>query len=233
MGGSAGIGFAAAHCFAEAGARVAIAARRQAQLGGALAELPSQRCSGHSVDGTNAEELGRFFAGFESIDHLVISFGSSGDSGPFGAGASDLARSHLEEKFLSHLCVLEHALPVMALSGSVTIVTGGAAETAYAGTLAWAAADGAMQSIIPTLAVELAPLRVNAVAPGIVDTQWWQKVSDDEREAKFAGFAQASAVGRVGTPHDVGHAIRFLAENTFVTGIVLTVDGGAHLKRRG
>ena len=81
----------------------------------------------------------------------------------------------------------------------------------------------------PILAAELRPLRVNAVTPGVVDTPWWDFVDAEQRRAVFADYAGKSPVGRVGTPDDIAKAIAFLISDSFVTGHVLTCDGGLRL----
>ena len=82
---------------------------------------------------------------------------------------------------------------------------------------------------VPPLAVELAPLRVNAVSPGVIDTQWWHGMPAEQRGAFFQAAAAASPVGRIGTARDVAGAIRHLAGAGFVTGTVLECAGGANL----
>src|SRR5947199_158144 len=75
-------------------------------------------------------------------------------------------------------------------------------------------------------AAELAPVRVNAVSPGVIDTDWWSELPEDARRARFDEFAAALPVGRIGTPEDVADAIVYLIGATFVTGQILAVDGG-------
>ena len=91
------------------------------------------------------------------------------------------------------------------------------------------AINGALESMLGTLARELAPLRVNAVSPGVIDTAWWDKLPEAARTELFEQQARTLPVGRVGRPDDVAHAIRFLMENTFMTGSVIECDGGLRL----
>ena len=94
---------------------------------------------------------------------------------------------------------------------------------------ATAAVNGAIEALVRTLAVELAPVRVNAVSPGIVATPTWDAMAAEDRDAMFERLAAALPVGRVGTADDLGAAVWLLLTNGFVTGIVLPVDGGHRL----
>ena len=85
--------------------------------------------------------------------------------------------------------------------------------------------------MVPPLAAELAPVRVTAVSPGIIDTAWWAGMPAGQKDAYFQGVAAASPVGRVGHPEDVAAAILYLAGNSFITGTVLDVSGGLTLAR--
>lgn len=95
-------------------------------------------------------------------------------------------------------------------------------------TAALAAVNAGIEAIVPVLAVELAPHRVNAVSPGVVDTGWWDFLGE-AKPAAFEQLASGTPVGRVGTPADIAAAITFLIDNTFTTGVALRVDGGARL----
>jgi len=78
--------------------------------------------------------------------------------------------------------------------------------------------------MVPTMARELAPIRVNAVSPGIVSTRWWLDKPD-----LFKALSEKAPLGRAGKPEEIADAVAFLVRNTFVTGVVLDVDGGLHL----
>ncbi|MEU2714663.1 SDR family oxidoreductase [Streptomyces sp. NPDC007205] len=125
--------------------------------------------------------------------------------------------------------MLQAALPALRRDGSVTLVTAASARAALPGTAGLAAINGALEAMVPPLAVELAPLRVNAVSPGVVDTPWWDGVPAGQRRALFDGFAAITPVGRIGRPGDIARAIHLLAANDFMTGVVLEATGGATL----
>jgi NAD(P)-dependent dehydrogenase (short-subunit alcohol dehydrogenase family) len=91
-------------------------------------------------------------------------------------------------------------------------------------------ANAALESLVPTLALELQPLRVNAVAPGAIATAWWSNLPDQAREELFAHIASATPVKRIGRPEDVAQVISLFIANTFVTGTIVDCAGGAHLR---
>ena len=115
------------------------------------------------------------------------------------------------------------------MRGSIVFVSGVAATTPMRGGSATAAVNGAVEALVRTLAVELAPVRVNAVSPGIVATPTWDGMAAEDREAMFARLAGALPAGRVGVADDLAEAIWLLLTNGFVTGITLPVDGGHRL----
>jgi NAD(P)-dependent dehydrogenase (short-subunit alcohol dehydrogenase family) len=229
VGGSAGIGEAAARAFAAAGAQVTITGRDKDRLDAAAQRI------GHPVgvagfDAADGPAVAGFFATAGPFDHLVLaaSPGAVG-SGPFAALEEQALRQAFDGKFFAHVKVLQAARPRLRADGSVTIVSAVSARAAYPGAAGLAAVNGALEAMVPTLAVELAPLRVNAVSPGIIDTQWWDGLPGEQRAGFFAAAAAASPAGRVGRPEDVAAAIVYLASAGFVTGTVLECTGGANL----
>lgn len=86
-----------------------------------------------------------------------------------------------------------------------------------------------MAALVPILAAELKPIRVNGVSPGVIDTPWWDVFPDDQKQAMFETYAAKSLVGRVGRPEDVAKAIAFLIADSFMTGHTLICDGGLRL----
>jgi NAD(P)-dependent dehydrogenase (short-subunit alcohol dehydrogenase family) len=149
--------------------------------------------------------------------------------GPIATLDEAALRQAFEGKVFAHINAIQAALPRLRADGSVTIITAASARAAFAGTAGIAAANGALETIIAPLAVELAPRRVNAVSPGVIDTQWWHGMPDDQRQAYFAAVAAVTPVRRVGTPDDVAGAIMYLAGAGFITGTVLECTGGSNL----
>ncbi len=120
----------------------------------------------------------------------------------------------------------------MRKDGSLTFIAAVSADAAMPGTAGLAASNGVLTTLTPLLAAELQPLRVNAVSPGVIDTPWWDFVPGEQRQAIFADYAGKTPVRRIGTADDIARAIDFLIKDSFMTGHVLTCDGGLSLRPR-
>jgi len=239
IGASAGIGEATARAFAARGAAVIITGRSKERLEAAVRRIGHPVLTAE-VDATSREALDAFFdttgldtTGFDTtgtVDHLVLcaSPGAVG-AGPISGLDEAALRQAFDGKFFAHVKALQAALPKLRPDGSVTMVTAASARAAFPGTAGIAAVNGALETIVAPLAVELAPLRVNAVSPGVIDTHWWNALPEDQRRAYFGSVAAVSPVRRVGRPDDVAEAIVYLAGAGFVTGTVLACDGGSSL----
>jgi NAD(P)-dependent dehydrogenase (short-subunit alcohol dehydrogenase family) len=225
MGGTSGIGLATAKAAGALGAEVIVTGRDEQKLRSAVAELGSG-AGGVRVDAVERDQLERFFGEIGRIDHLVLALSRSAGGGPIAS--LDLAdlRAGFEGKFWPHLTALQVALPSIQHAGSVTFISAGSAGAPYAGAAGLAAINGALEAMVPALAVELKPIRVNAVSPGVIDTPWWHGLPEEDRKALFAQYGAASPVGRIGVPDDVAQAIISVISNGYITGTVLTVDGG-------
>ena len=229
IGASAGIGEATAQAFVARGAAVTITGRSKERL-----DQAAQRI-GHPVlaaelDATSRGALDAFFATTGMIDHLVLSASPGAVAvGPIAALDEAALRQAFDGKFFAHVKAIQAALPRLRRDGSVTMVTAASARAAFPGTAGIAAANGALETIVAPLAVELAPLRVNAVSPGVIDTHWWNALPEDHRRAYFDSVAAVTPVRRVGKPDDVAEAIVYLAGAGFVTGTVLECTGGSNL----
>jgi NAD(P)-dependent dehydrogenase (short-subunit alcohol dehydrogenase family) len=225
VGASSGIGRATALMLAERGFDVLAIARNATKL----AELGSAVRT-HAADAADSSAIRAAYEAFGRFAHLILAPSSSRGMGTFTD--LDLAelRGGFDGKFWPFAVSLQQALPFLESAGSVTFVTAASAGNSIPGTAGLAAINGALEAMVPVLAVELAPRRVNAVSPGVVDTPWWNSFPDQTREAVFAQFAAETTVGRVASAADIGGAIRFVIENPYVTGNVLRMDGGARLR---
>lgn len=229
IGASAGIGEATARSFAAAGAAVTITGRAKDRLDAAAKRI-GYPVETREIDATDAAAVAGFFGGIDTVDHLVLaaSPGAVG-LGPFTDLDEGALRQAFDGKFFAHFTVLKAALPKLGAGASVTVLSAVSATMAYPGTAALAAVNGALESMVRPLAVELAPVRVNAVSPGAIDTPWWHFMPEPQRAAFFESAAANTPAGRAGRAEDVADAVLFLAGQGFMTGIVLPVTGGAHL----
>lgn len=228
MGGSSGIGLATARVLVEAGAEVMITGRSPDKIATAVAQL-GERARGSAVDATSIPHLQTFFREYGAFSHLVIAVSGAAGSGAFRSLDLQDLRHGFEAKFWPQVAIAQISLETLQRDGSITFITAGSARKAIPGAVGLAAINGALNTMIPTLAVELRPLRVNAVSPGIIATPWWDRVPDSFRQDVFAQSAANAPAGRVGQPEDVAQAIIFLIQNTFVTGSIIDCDGGARL----
>jgi NAD(P)-dependent dehydrogenase (short-subunit alcohol dehydrogenase family) len=228
IGGTSGIGLAAARRLVGEGMTVTIAGRDKQRLAAAGASLAG-KVNLRPLDAADRAQVRDFFGALGAFDHLVLALGSGRGFGPFATLDLDQVRLGFEEKVWPHLSCAQAALPTIRKDGSITFISAVSAQMTAPGTAGLAAANGALAVVTPILAAELKPLRVNAVTPGVVDTPWWDFLSAGQREAAFAEYAGKTPVGRVGAPDDVAKAIAFLIGDSFVTGHVLTCDGGLRL----
>jgi NAD(P)-dependent dehydrogenase (short-subunit alcohol dehydrogenase family) len=227
FGGTSGIGEAAARAFAQRGDDVVVAGRSRERLDAALGRL-GNGTRGEAVDAADGAAVRELAAAHAPIDVLVLAPSGGAGGGPFANLALDDLRAGFEGKLWPQVTALQAALPAMAADGAVVLVTAGSARAALPGTSGLAAINGALEAMVAPLAAELAPLRVNAVSPGVIDTPWWEQQPDAMRAAAFEAFAHVPA-GRIGRPDDVAEAIVALATNTYVTGSVLDCAGGGQL----
>ena len=220
MGGTSGIGLAVAEKLVAEGAEVIVTGRDPERL----AAVKDRVTVAEQVDGTVEVDVVAFFERVGVIDHLVLvlSPGAVG-FGPLRDLPFANVKAAVEGKLYPYLFAIQRA----SVTGSITMISAASARAAYPGTVALAAVNGAIERIVSPLAAELAPVRVNVVAPGVIDTPWWSFLPEEQRKAQFAEVGAAVPAGRVGTASEVADAVAYVIGATFVTGTILPVDGGA------
>ena len=204
IGASGGIGGATADAFASAGADVA-------------------RPTRDALDITDDASVEAFFATEGAFDHVVIAAAKT-KTGPVAALALDDAQAAMNSKFFGAYRVARAAK--VNDGGSITFVSGFLSQRPSATSVLQGAINASLEALARGLALERAPVRVNTVSPGLVDTPLYAAMSDADRQAMFDKAAARLPARRVGQPEDIAGAILFVATNPFATGSTVTVDGG-------
>lgn len=219
MGGSSGIGLATAATLTRHGIDVTVTGRDESKLAAIRGEL----AGAVQLDGTDRVGVADFFSGYGEFEHLVLAFSpGAGALGPI----RELSMEAVEAAFSGKLFAYLHAIREARVTGSITMISAASARSALAGTVALAAVNGSIERAVSPLAAELAPVRVNAVSPGVIDTPWWSFLSAGQRQAQFDATAAGLPVGRIGRASDVADAVSYIVHASFVTGTILPVDGG-------
>jgi NAD(P)-dependent dehydrogenase (short-subunit alcohol dehydrogenase family) len=184
---------------------------------------------GHQVDGTSREQIAALAEAIGPIDWLIITLSGSEGAGPIADLDLTMLRRAFDAKFWGHITTIQAAMPHLAPGGSITLLSAVTARAAMPGTAGIAAVNGAVEALIKPLAAELAPIRVNGVSPGFVDTPWWHGLPEDARHAYFTQAARQLPVRRIATPDDIAGAVVLAATSPNITGTIIETDGGARL----
>jgi NAD(P)-dependent dehydrogenase (short-subunit alcohol dehydrogenase family) len=235
IGGSSGIGLAVARRSLDDGATVVIAGRSRSRLDAARAELaqpemaqagaPAGRLSAHPVDIGDPAQVTRLFERVGTLSHLVVTAADL-PYGPVVSLSEDSMVRAVRSKVLGPLFAAQQAAPRITKPGSITFTSGIAASRPAPGGALAATVNGALESMVLALALELAPIRVNAVSPGWVDTPVWDRLATaDVKKARMADLAARLPARRLGRPEDIANAVAFLIADNFVTGTVLHAEG--------
>lgn len=222
FGGSSGIGLGIARQSLARGASVTLASRSPEKLTRAAAALAAgERVTTAQVD-VSDEPAVRDLLAHRPVDHIVLST-IDGAYGPIRAMEVANARRVIDSKLMGLLLLAKHA--ALPPHGSLTVLSGIAADRPMAGGAVVCAVNGALHAVVRALAIELSPCRVNALSPGWVDTPAWDRFGADKARL-HAERARSLPAKRIGTVDDLAHAALYLIENQFTTGEVLHVDGG-------
>ena len=222
VGGSSGIGLATAVAAAGAGARVTVASRSRRKLDDALRRIGGD-AQGLVLDMTDNAAVEQAFAEAAPWDHVAVTAAETA-RGPVRGLALAAARAAMESKFWGAYQIARAAriLP----GGSLTFVSGFMAERPSGAAVLQGAINAALEGLARGLALELAPVRVNTVSPGLIETPLWSGMPEADRADLFARTAERLPARRIGQPEDIANAVLFLATTPFATGSTLRVDGG-------
>ena len=221
VGGSSGIGLATAELAKREGAEIIIASRSAEKLNATAAKLGAKAIQ---TDVTSDDSVANLFHQCGAVDHVVITAAQL-KTGPFKTVSMDDVRSTMEGKFWGAWRVARAA--DIRAGGSLTLVSGFLSVKPRPNSAIVGAANGALESLTRALALELAPIRVNCVSPGIIDTPIRAGMPEAARRDMLAKVAAALPVGRVGVGEDIARQILTFMAVGFASGSIVYLDGGA------
>jgi NAD(P)-dependent dehydrogenase (short-subunit alcohol dehydrogenase family) len=221
VGGSSGIGLSTAELAKQQGAEIVIASRNVERLNAVAGKLGATAIA---ADVTSDESIESLFRKCGPVDHVVVTAAQL-RTGPFKTVAMEDVRATMEAKFWGAWRVARSA--EIRPGGSLTLVSGYLSIRPRPSAAIVGAANGALESLARSLALELAPVRVNAVSPGIIDTPIRAAMPEEARREMLAKTAAALPVGRVGTGEDIARQILAFMTIGFMTGSIVYLDGGA------
>jgi NAD(P)-dependent dehydrogenase (short-subunit alcohol dehydrogenase family) len=228
LGGSSGIGLAVAERVIEQGGEVVIASSNAQRVKEAATSL-GEKAQGHEVNLTDESAIQTFFQEVGSFDHLVFTAGDTLQLGELATVDLKKARSAFDVRYWAALAAVKYARSHIRRGGSVVLTTGIAGQHPRKGWVIAASVCGTIEALTRALAVEIAPIRVNAVSPGVVRTNLWQNMKEQERDAMYENIGKNLLVGRAGEAVDIARGCLFLMQEGYSTGQIVVLDGGALL----
>jgi NAD(P)-dependent dehydrogenase (short-subunit alcohol dehydrogenase family) len=225
VGGTSGMGLATAKSLADANAQVVIASRSLEKLASAKAHI-GRPVETHALDIRDEKQVAGFFRSLGAFHHLVIA-AADAVAGPFLDLEIRKAQEFFDSKFWGAYRVARYGAPHLSKDGSITFFSGAASQRGTPGLSAGSAINAAVEALGRTLAVELAPIRVNTIAPGLIETPVWRGLmAEEQKQALFKDAVARLPLKRIGRPEEIAHTVRYLIENTYTTGSVLFPEGG-------
>jgi len=229
LGASVGIGLAVARAARREGASVLIVSSRKERLDQAVKSLPETGVEAQVVDLSEEAQVRALFERAGSFDHLVFTAGEPLHLEPLTNMQLEAARGFFKLRFWGAFMAAKYGSPHIRPGGSITLTNGIAGLRPRKGWTVAASICGATEALTRALAVELAPIRVNAVCPGPVKTELWREMPEADREAMYRETARRLPLGRVGEADDLAQTYLYLMQEAYSTGQVIVVDGGAVL----
>ena len=228
VGGGSGIGFAVAKAAIAEGADVVIASTNAEKLKAASAQLGGTETV--PLDITDETAVRDYFDSSGDFSHIVSTAGDWGKArrGPLAEMDLNDAKALFGVRFWGSAILAKHGARRVPAGGSITLTSGMSAFRPQKGSVMATAMAGSVEHLTYGLAVELAPVRVNAVFPGGVATEIFTGLPDNLREAEEARF-KSQPLPRIGEPAEVAEAYLYLMKGTYTTGQILMVDGGSVL----
>lgn len=227
IGGSAGIGLETARRARAEGAEVVLTGRHAERLKSAAREVGARSTA--AFDATDSTALERFFDDLPApIDHVLVTAGGP-KYGPLLEMTADQVRDALGDHIVQGLEVARYAAPKMRPSGTLILMSGTGGRKASAAGGIVSAATAATPQFAAALALEIAPVRVNVIAAGFVDTPLSASLLGDQLESRRNELRSTLPIGRVVEPQDVAALAVHIMVNTALTGATFDIDGGQQL----
>ncbi len=223
IGGTSGIGLETARQAKELGSIITITGRDISHTKQIADELGIDQFT--SFDVANESAVRKGLSSFDALDHIFVSAGSLVGAGPLAITESSKIEMALKQRVMGAFYIIKALLPKMK-EGSFIFTSGLYADRPTAGASAPASSLGAIESMVKALALELAPIRINAISPGLIDTPLLQNFLGGTREAVYADVASRLPSRRIGKAEDISKTALFLMENSFINGETIHVDGG-------
>ncbi|MDB5110892.1 MAG: family oxidoreductase [Mucilaginibacter sp.] len=228
LGGSSGIGLATAKAAAGEDAKVVIVSSNQERVNNALKELPEGN-NGYVVNLNNEQQVQDFFTKLGQFDHLVYTAGEALQLINLADVAVADAKRFFDLRYWGAFTAVKYAAQYINSDGSIVLTGGIASLRPGKGWSLGASICAAMEGFTRAMAIELAPVRVNIVSPGVVKTNLWSNMTDAEKEAMYSGIGNNLPVKRVGEAEDIAQAYLYLMRQQYGTGQMIVVDGGTVL----
>jgi NAD(P)-dependent dehydrogenase (short-subunit alcohol dehydrogenase family) len=225
IGGTSGIGLAVASAVSNAGGRAVVVSSRRARVEAALARL-GETAEGHVADLSRTDGIEALFGRVGPIDHLVFTAGDAVLQKPLADTHMDEARRFFDVRFWGAYAAAKYGHRSIRPGGSITLTSSTIPRRPTLGFAVGASVSYAVEGLARALAVELAPIRVNTVAPGITRTPIFDRLPEEQREAFFAARGAAMPTGRVSEASDVAEAYLYAMRGASTTGQTIVVDGG-------
>ena len=228
LGGSSGIGLEISRQAAELGADVVIVSSNEQRVQKAVAEIGG-KTTGEAVDLFDEAAIQAYFERLGGLDHLVYTAADSLHVSDLASTDLKAARHAFELRYWSVLAAVKYASPSIRKGGSVTLTTGVYGQRPVKGIPIVASIAAMMEGLTRALAIDLAPIRVNCVSPGVVRTKLWDSMPEEKRDAFFEETSKQLLTGRIGEADEVAQTYLYLMQQGFSTGQIVIVDGGTSL----
>ena len=225
IGGTSGFGLATAKAAAADGADLVVVSSRQSSVDRALSELPDG-AKGYAVDISDEQQAEDLFKKIGEFDHLIFSAGETLQISNLTDVNIEESRKFFNIRYWGALMAAKYGSPYIRKGGSIILTNGIVGIRPWKGWSVAASIGGAVESLTKGLAIDLAPIRVNAVCAGMVKTDLWNNMPEADREAMYNEVGSKLLTGRVGEAEDIAEAYLFLMKGNYTTGQVIVVDGG-------